>query len=145
LIAESLYLTRYIEKAGSGTQRMIDLCREAGLPAPDFEQRQGSFVLTLWRDWLTEEFLAALNLNGRQLKAIAHVKTVGRITNVEFQKLAGTSRRTALRELAALVNAGILLPSGSGRGSVYLLAGKRARNAPNAPLDDETPPKKNAP
>ena len=27
LIAESLYLTRYIEKAGSGTQRMIELCR----------------------------------------------------------------------------------------------------------------------
>ncbi len=49
LIAESLYLTRYIEKAGSGTQRMIDLCREAGLPEPQFEQRSGSFVITLWR------------------------------------------------------------------------------------------------
>src|SRR5713101_759190 len=36
LIAESLYLTRYIEKVGSGTQRMIALCREVGLPEPDF-------------------------------------------------------------------------------------------------------------
>jgi hypothetical protein len=46
LLAESLYLTRYIEKAGSGTQRMIELCREAGLPEPDFQQRAGSFVVT---------------------------------------------------------------------------------------------------
>jgi hypothetical protein len=30
LIAESLYLTRYIEKVGSGTQTMINLCRDAG-------------------------------------------------------------------------------------------------------------------
>ena len=53
LVAESLYLTRYIERVGSGTQTMIELCREAGLPEPQFEQRSGFFVVTLWRDWLT--------------------------------------------------------------------------------------------
>lgn len=66
LIAESLYLTRYIEKAGSGTERMIELCREAGLPEPVFELRAGSFVITLWRDWLTDEALAGLGLNACQ-------------------------------------------------------------------------------
>jgi len=60
LLAESLYLARYIEKAGSGTQMMISLCREAGLPEPDFEQREGSFVVTLWRDWLTGRAMAEL-------------------------------------------------------------------------------------
>ncbi len=145
LIAEPLYLARYIEKAGSGTQRMIELCQEAGLPAPGFELRGGSFVLTLWRDWLTDEVLAKLKLNERQLKAIAHLKAVGRITNVEFQKLAGGSRRTVLRELSRLVEAGILHPAGSGRGSFYVLAGKRANNAPNAPSDDQGSPGKNAP
>jgi predicted HTH transcriptional regulator len=74
LIAESLYLTRYIEKAGSGTQRMIALCHDAGLPAPNFELRQGSFVLTLWRDRLTEEVLAGLGLSERQRQAVAHLK-----------------------------------------------------------------------
>ncbi|MCU0670677.1 MAG: transcriptional regulator, partial [Myxococcota bacterium] len=48
LLAESLYLTGYIEKLGSGTLKMIDLCAEAGLPEPTFELRSGSFVLTLW-------------------------------------------------------------------------------------------------
>lgn len=48
LVAESVYLTRYIERVGSGTQAMIVLCREVGLPEPDFELRAGSFVITLW-------------------------------------------------------------------------------------------------
>ena len=49
LIAEPLFLTRYIEKAGTGTLDMIALCKEAGLPAPDFRQDGGQFVQTLWR------------------------------------------------------------------------------------------------
>ncbi|MDP2816113.1 MAG: ATP-binding protein, partial [Rectinemataceae bacterium] len=66
LIAEPLYLARYIEKAGSGTQRIIELCSEAGLPEPKFEQRGGSFVITLWRDWLTKETIDEIGLNERQ-------------------------------------------------------------------------------
>jgi predicted HTH transcriptional regulator len=31
LIAEAFYLTKYIEKAGSGILDMIALCKEAGL------------------------------------------------------------------------------------------------------------------
>lgn len=37
LLAEPLYLTRYIERVGSGTQAMIEFCREAGRPEPEFE------------------------------------------------------------------------------------------------------------
>ncbi|MDD2456637.1 MAG: ATP-binding protein [Kiritimatiellae bacterium] len=48
LLAEPLYLTRYIERMGTGTGDMIRRCREAGLAEPDFEMRDG-FVLTLWR------------------------------------------------------------------------------------------------
>lgn len=49
LLAEPLFLTRYIEKAGTGTLDMIGLCEEAGLPAPEFRQDGGQFVQTLWR------------------------------------------------------------------------------------------------
>ncbi|GBE04053.1 hypothetical protein BMS3Abin09_00978 [bacterium BMS3Abin09] len=125
LLAESLYLTRYIEKAGSGTQRMIELCREAGLPEPEFEQRSGSFVITLWRDWLTPELLAGYNLNERQMKAVAHIKGTRRITNSEYQKLTGVIRKTAARDLDDLVEKGILERMGEKRGSYYILAGKK--------------------
>jgi predicted HTH transcriptional regulator len=136
LIAESLYLTRYIEKAGSGTQRMIELCRSAGLPEPQFEQRSGSFVITLWRDWLTDKVLAELDLNNRQVQAVEYVKSHERITNAEYQRVTGAPQRTATRDLNELVQKGVLELEGKGRGAQYRFLQKRARNAPNAPSED---------
>ncbi|MCQ2379935.1 MAG: hypothetical protein MJ025_03310 [Victivallaceae bacterium] len=43
LIANPLYLTRYAENAGSGTTDMIELCRKAGLPSPEYVQETGCF------------------------------------------------------------------------------------------------------
>lgn len=126
LIAESLYLTRYIEKAGSGTQRMIELCREAGLPEPQFEQRSGSFVLTLWRDWLTDEVLKQLDINPRQLQAIQHAKIKGRINNTQYRNMTGLSESTALRELRQLTVKGIFEKVGAtGQAAYYTIAKKR--------------------
>jgi len=34
LLAESLYLTKYIERMGTGTGDMIEHCKNAGLPEP---------------------------------------------------------------------------------------------------------------
>lgn len=126
LIAESLYLTRYIEKAGSGTQRMIDLCRKAGLPEPQFEQRSGSFVITLWRDWLTDEVVAKLGLNGRQKLAIGYLKTQGKISNTEYQRVANSIKKTATRDLSDLKEKGIIEQRGyRGPGVYYVLAKRR--------------------
>jgi predicted HTH transcriptional regulator len=36
LLAEPLYLTKYIERMGTGTGDMIERCRKAGLPEPEF-------------------------------------------------------------------------------------------------------------
>ena len=48
LIAESLYLLRYIEKMGTGTVDMIRRCAAAGLPEPEFEVGSG-FLIRIWR------------------------------------------------------------------------------------------------
>lgn len=132
LIAESLYLARYIEKAGSGTQRMIELCRETALPEPSFELRAGSFVITLWRDWLTGEALAGLQLNDRQRQAVAFVKAQGQITNRELRELTGVITRTASRDLEDLVDKGVLAKVGAtGRSTFYVLARKQDINRTN--------------
>lgn len=125
LLAESLYLTRYIEKVGSGTQKMIGLCKEAGLPEPDFEQRSGFFVVTIWRDWLTDQVLASFGLNDRQNRAVAHVRKNGRITNADHQKLTGAKRKTAARDLDGLVEKGVFQRVGQKRGIHYVLAKKK--------------------
>ncbi len=48
LLAESLYLTKYIERMGTGTGDMIRRCREGGLHEPEFSLADG-FVLKLYR------------------------------------------------------------------------------------------------
>jgi len=132
LVAESLYLTRYIERVGSGTQAMIELCREAGLPEPDFALRAGSFVITLWRDWLTDEVLARLDLNERQRQAIAFVKAQGQITNRNLREQSGVTIRTASRDLEDLVRRGVLTKVGAtGRSTFYVMARKLDTNRTN--------------
>jgi len=48
LLAEPLYLTKYIERMGTGTGDMITRCRNAGLPEPEFTLTD-RFVITLRR------------------------------------------------------------------------------------------------
>jgi len=125
LIAESLYLTRYIEKAGSGTQRMIELCRESSLPEPEFAHRAGSFVITLWRDSLTATVIAQLDLNERQRQAVLIAKTSERLSNLDYQKAFGVSKPTASRDLEDMVRKGVLRKIGTtGKGTYYVLERK---------------------
>jgi hypothetical protein len=128
LIAEPLYLARYIERAGSGTQAMIELCREAGLPEPAFEQRSGFFVVTLCRDWLTSDVLAEMGLNERQKQAVDYLKIHGKISNPDYQQVAETTKKTATRDLADLKNRKIVDQVGSrGPGVHYVLRRKGAK------------------
>jgi len=48
LLAEPLYLTKYIERMGTGTRDMIARCLEAGLSEPEFTLTDG-FVTTIRR------------------------------------------------------------------------------------------------
>ena len=48
LLAEPLYLARYIERMGTGTGDMIRQCLKAGLAEPSFSVSDG-FTATLWR------------------------------------------------------------------------------------------------
>ncbi len=122
LIAESLYLARYIERVGSGTQTMIELCQAAGLPEPQFEQRSGFFVVTLWRDWLTERVIAKLGLNDRQTQAVVYLKTHQEITNSIYQSEFQASKRTASRDMEDMITKGIAEKVGTtGKGVRYRL------------------------
>lgn len=126
LIAEPLYLVHYIEKAGTGMLDMIALCREKGLPEPEFEQRAGQFVVTLWRDWLTDEVMVELALNDWQRQALAYLKTHGKITNSNYQETLRVSRAVATRDIEALRTSGVVEKIGTtGKGTHYVLTKKR--------------------
>ncbi len=131
LVADPLFLARYIEKAGTGTLDMIALFQEAGLPEPEFRQDGGMFVQTLWRDRLTAKVLDALALNSRQRSALAAIRTERRLTNARYQALTGAGRPTAKRDLEDLVSKGVLSATGAGRGSAYVVAIKWLINGSN--------------
>ena len=49
LLAEPMYLTKYIERMGPGIRDMIRRCRDAGLAEPEIRIDGGFFVLTIRR------------------------------------------------------------------------------------------------
>ena len=136
LVADPLFLARYIEKAGSGILDMIGLCRASNLPAPEFRQDGGMFVQSLRKNLLTASMMDQLGLNDRQRTAILEVIEQGRLTNADYQELTGASRTTARRDLEELVDKGLLVSRGKGRGAHYVVAPEWVRNEPNEPLNE---------
>lgn len=137
LICEPLFLAHYIERAGTGTLDIIKLCTEAGLPEPEFRGEGERFITIIWRDWLTLNVIAALDLNERQQKALKLVKIQRRITTGEYMDSVKCPRRTAGHDLDELISKGVLRRMGHGRGAHYALTDKCANNAPNAPTGDQ--------
>jgi len=126
LLAMVFYYAGLIERWGTGTKRMMDLCKKQGLPEPEFREEFGGFSVIFWKDIYNEQYLRKIGLNERQIKAILYVKESGRITNREYQKIAGTTDRTALRDLNRLCDLGILQRIGStGRKTEYILVGQK--------------------
>ncbi len=113
----------YVEHRGLGVDKMIHAMTGAGLKAPSFEDRGSSFWVTLRRGAPArpQPDLARLGLNERQMRALAHLRVHGRLTNREYQQEFDVSERTALYDLQALVDAGLALPVSSGRGRYYIL------------------------
>lgn len=122
LIADVCFKGGLIDSWGRGTVRIIETCKEAGLPEPELTERDGGFLVTLFKDNLSEEQLVKLGLNARQIKAVQYVKERGRITNKEYQEMNDVSRNTASSELKELENGfSLLINKGQGAGSFYEL------------------------
>ncbi len=123
LIAKAFYLAGFIEQYGSGTVRMVNWMKEAGLPEPEYKEEMGGFSVYFNKDIYTEEYLRKKGLNERQIKALIYVKKKGKITNKEYQEINICSRNTATNDLRILVEKEVLKESGKkGAGAYYVIA-----------------------
>jgi ATP-dependent DNA helicase RecG len=125
-IAQALYCAGLVERWGSGTTRMIEQCREAGLPEVEFIEEKRSFRVIFRQDSLTQTKLEALGLNGRQVLAMLFLKHNPWLDNTVYQNLSKASKRTASRDLLDLLERGLIERVGEGRAVTYRLE----RNGP---------------
>ena len=103
LLADVCFKGGFIDSWGRGTLKIYDACKEAELPEPEIKEFQGGFLVTLFKDNLTDEQLKKLGLNDRQLKAVLFIQNKGKITNKDYQEINNVSKRTATSELTELV------------------------------------------
>jgi ATP-dependent DNA helicase RecG len=117
-----------IERLGYGIDRMLRQMAEAGLPPPAFRETSAGFLVTLsgqpddlpagldTRDWLAQ------GLNERQINALTFLAEQRRITNRDLQELhPDVSAESVRRDLADLVERGLLLKVGDKRATYYIL------------------------
>lgn len=110
LLAEPLYLTKYIERMGTGTRDMIRKCVAAGLPEPAFTLTDG-FVTTIRRPVGTKSASGRHQVGTKSdavtppvtppvatIVLIRLIASTGPLGNSEILAHLGLSDRTHLRE-----------------------------------------------
>ncbi len=103
LLAEPLYLTKYIERMGTGTLDMIARCQAAGLPEPEFSMSDG-FVTILRRKVMAggafsgvgDQVGTKLGLSRDQVEILHKCRQASTIR--DLMALLGRSNRTKFRD-----------------------------------------------
>lgn len=125
LIADVCFKGGYIDSWGQGILKIINSCREAGLPEPEIIERHGGMLVTLFKDRFNEVSLRKMGLNEREIRTINYLKEQGEITNSKYQELNKVGKTVATVELQGLVEKRLVIQAGTkGRGSKYKLIGR---------------------
>jgi ATP-dependent DNA helicase RecG len=121
ILASAFFKGGLIEAWGRGTIKIINECKNAGLPEPLFENVSGGISVTLFKNTSKKTIdFGSGELNTRQLKALEFIREKGKIRNADYQILNNVSKRTASRELKKMVDKGVIELSGIGAGANYI-------------------------
>lgn len=120
IISETFFWIRYIEEVGTGTNKIIDWCKEWGLPEPNFEYLGSSVVITLIKSKLTDKYLEGLDLNEQETRITEHIKNNKKITSRDIQEMFDVSRVMANRYLKRMIKLSIIERKGIGKSIYYV-------------------------
>jgi ATP-dependent DNA helicase RecG len=122
-LALAMHRARLIEHWGTGTLRIVEACESRGMPKPEFVCEMGSFIVRFTKPEIAETQVDDIRLTPRQRAALDYVRDHGSITTGEYGKLLSLSRRQALKDLASMVDCGVLERTGAGRSARYVAIG----------------------
>jgi len=129
LIANVFYLRGYIEKWGTGTNKMVSLCKDTNIPEPEFSMRTGGLLVTFkFKKAMSTADLEATQkpqLTHRQEDILQILRTSPSLLNAnEIHKCLGvtTTLRTIQKDLTALEKASLVVRSGKARNILWHLA-----------------------
>ncbi|MDR0574079.1 MAG: putative DNA binding domain-containing protein [Tannerella sp.] len=120
ILAEACFRGGYIDSWGSGIMKIMDACKFARLPMPEMNEKEGGFIVTLFKDIYSEEELKSKGLNERQTKALLFFKSQKEITTSEYMKKFKIADRTARRDLVELVEKELLISEGENKSARYI-------------------------
>jgi ATP-dependent DNA helicase RecG len=119
-MAHLLYIRSLMERIGRGTQKVINACREHGLPAPKWQDQPSGVTLTLYsaKSSVSHE----TPLNERQEALIQALNPGDEIKPKDYRKnfASDVSDRQARRDLTALEALAFLERKGKGAGTRYV-------------------------
>lgn len=87
---------------------------------PEMNEKEGGFIVTLFKDIYSEEELKSKGLNERQTKALLFFKSQKEITTSEYMKKFKIADRTARRDLVELVEKELLISEGENKSARYI-------------------------
>lgn len=111
IIASLLHRIHYIEKMGTGINRMKKACKEAGIPEPEFIIT--GFFTIIFRRKTSEYFGINFGINEIQSKIIELIEKDHGITAQKMADSIGVTRRSIEYSIAELKKKGLIIRKGS--------------------------------
>lgn len=127
IIADLFKMVDFVEKAGTGIQRMKTAMQEAGLKEPKIEISDNFFMITFYGHKKEElgkiaEGRDIIELNERQKKVLELIEKNEKATIAELIKLfPDINRRTLTRDMDNLIDLHIIKRIGKGRRDIYYI------------------------
>ena len=126
LIADPLFLTKYIEKAGTGTVDMINRCRNAGMKLPQYTVDGAFFMTTIWRNTggitggatggATSGATSGAILTVRQQEIINMIHQNNRISYREIARMLDINGSAVIKQISTLKRLGAIERIGGNHG-----------------------------
>ena len=119
-IARVFMLRGLVERMGSGGPRIVAICQQAGLPAPQWKEQAGGLLFTLHSKLVPGRSINSLN--ERITQFLATTTPGHQFTVADYQRQTGeeVSDRRSRTDLTQMIEAGVVTRYGKGKATYYV-------------------------